>query len=107
MLRGRPRGFFIVHETRQTAATHMADARADPFTLAAIFGYSDIQITAWYTLRRVKRNAERYPALMRRFNWWTRGTEPDLSGAAGPIFSFSLTVLLRAVSTSNTMMCTL
>src|SRR5712664_2267696 len=34
---------------RHTAATRMADAGADPFTLAAILGHSDIRMTARYT----------------------------------------------------------
>lgn len=37
------------HDLRRTAATRMADAGADPFTLAAILGHSDIRMTARYT----------------------------------------------------------
>jgi hypothetical protein len=44
----RPRDFHF-HDLRHTAATRMADAGADPFTLAAILGHSDIRMTARYT----------------------------------------------------------
>lgn len=40
------------HDLRHTAATRMGDARADAFTLAAIFGWSDIRSvtpTRWRT----------------------------------------------------------
>ena len=37
---------FHFHDLRHTAATRMADAGADPFTLAAILGHSDIRMTA-------------------------------------------------------------
>lgn len=40
---------FHFHDLRHTAATRMADAGADPFTLAAILGHSDIRMTARYT----------------------------------------------------------
>jgi integrase len=40
---------FHFHDLRHSAATRMADARADPFTLAAILGHSDIRMTARYT----------------------------------------------------------
>ncbi len=40
---------FHFHDLRHTAATLMADAGADPFTLAAILGHSDIRMTARYT----------------------------------------------------------
>jgi len=53
MLAGRPRGFFILHETRQAASTRMADARADLFTLAAIFGHRDIRMTARHSITRI------------------------------------------------------
>lgn len=36
-------------DLRHTAATRMADAGADPFTLAAILGHSDIRMAARYT----------------------------------------------------------
>ena len=39
---------FHFHDLRHTAATRMADAGADPFTLAAILGHSDIRMTARY-----------------------------------------------------------
>ena len=37
------------HDLRHTAATRMGDAGADAFTLAAIFGWSDIRIAMRYT----------------------------------------------------------
>lgn len=37
------------HDLRHTAATRMADASADAFTLAAILGYATIQMMARYT----------------------------------------------------------
>lgn len=40
---------FRFHDLRHTAATRMADAGADPFTLARILGHSNIQMTARYT----------------------------------------------------------
>jgi len=40
---------FRFHDLRHTAATRMADAGADAFTLAAILGHSDIRMTARYT----------------------------------------------------------
>jgi integrase len=40
---------FHFHDLRHTAATRMADAGADPSTLAAILGHSDIRMTARYT----------------------------------------------------------
>jgi Phage integrase family len=40
---------FHFHDLRHTAATRMADAGAEPFTLAAILGHSDIRMTARYT----------------------------------------------------------
>ncbi len=40
---------FRFHDLRHTAATRMADAGADPFTLAKILGHSDIRMTARYT----------------------------------------------------------
>ena len=40
---------FHFHDLRHSAATRMADAGADPFTLAAILGHSDIRMTARYT----------------------------------------------------------
>lgn len=40
---------FHFRDLRHTAATRMADAGADPFTLAAILGHSDIRMTARYT----------------------------------------------------------
>lgn len=40
---------FRFHDLRHTAATRMADAGADPFTLARILGHSSIQMTARYT----------------------------------------------------------
>ena len=40
---------FHFHYLRHAAATRMADAGADPFTLAAILGHSDIRMTARYT----------------------------------------------------------
>lgn len=39
---------FRFHDLRHTAATRMADAGADAFTLATILGHSDIRITARY-----------------------------------------------------------
>jgi len=38
------------HDLRHTAATRMGDAGADAFTLAAIFGWSDIRMAMRYTL---------------------------------------------------------
>ena len=40
---------FRFHDLRHTAATRMADAGADAFTLARILGHSDIRITHRYT----------------------------------------------------------
>jgi integrase len=40
---------FRFHDLRHTAATKMADAGADAFTLAKIPGHSNIQMTARYT----------------------------------------------------------
>lgn len=40
---------FRFHDLRHTAATRMADAGADAFTLAKILGHSDIRMTARYT----------------------------------------------------------
>ena len=40
---------FRFHDLRHTAATRMADAGADAFTLATILGHSDIRMTARYT----------------------------------------------------------
>lgn len=40
---------FIFHDLLHTAATRLADAGADPFTLVAILGHSDIRMTARYT----------------------------------------------------------
>ncbi|MCA1625126.1 MAG: tyrosine-type recombinase/integrase [Acidobacteria bacterium] len=37
------------HDLRHSAATRMAGAGADAFTLAKILGHSDIQMTARYT----------------------------------------------------------
>jgi len=42
-------GNFRFHDLRHTAATRMADAGADAFTLARILGHSDIRITHRYT----------------------------------------------------------
>jgi len=40
---------FRFHDLRHTAATRMADAGADAFTLAAIFGWTDIRMGLRYT----------------------------------------------------------
>lgn len=40
---------FCFHDLRHTAATRMADAGADAFTLMKILGHSDIRMTARYT----------------------------------------------------------
>jgi len=40
---------FRFHDLRHTAATRMADAGADAFTLMKILGHSDIRMTARYT----------------------------------------------------------
>ncbi len=40
---------FRFHDLRHTAASRMADAGADAFTLATILGHSDIRMTARYT----------------------------------------------------------
>ena len=40
---------FCFHDLRHTAATRMADAGADAFTMAKILGHSDIRITHRYT----------------------------------------------------------
>ncbi len=40
---------FRFHDLRHTAATRMADAGVDPFTLAYIFGWSDIRMAMRYT----------------------------------------------------------
>ena len=40
---------FRFHDLRHTAATRMGDAGADAFTLAAIFGWSDIRMAMRYT----------------------------------------------------------
>lgn len=47
------------HDLRHTAATRMGDAGADAFTLAAIFGWSDIRMAMRYThaMEDVKRRA--------------------------------------------------
>ena len=37
------------HDLRHTAATRVGDAGADAFTLAAIFGWSDIRMAMRYT----------------------------------------------------------
>lgn len=55
---------FRFHDLRHTAATRMADAGADAFTLASILGHSDIRMTARYThstdsaLRRAVENLD-------------------------------------------------
>jgi len=40
---------FRFHDLRHTAATRMADCGADAFTLAAIFGWSDVRMALRYT----------------------------------------------------------
>ena len=40
---------FRFHDLRHTAATRMADSGADAFTLAAIFGWSDVRMALRYT----------------------------------------------------------
>ncbi len=40
---------FRFHDLRHTAATRMADCGADAFTLAAIFGWSDVGMALRYT----------------------------------------------------------
>lgn len=40
---------FCFHDLRHTAATRMADAGADAFTLMKILGHSDIRMTTRYT----------------------------------------------------------
>src|SRR5205807_10490445 len=40
---------FRFHDLRHTAATRMADYGADAFTLAAIFGWSDVRMALRYT----------------------------------------------------------
>ena len=40
---------FRFHDLRHTAATRMADRGVDPFTLAYIFGWSDIRMAMRYT----------------------------------------------------------
>ena len=42
-------GNFRFHDLRHSAATRMADAGVDPFTLAYIFGWSDIRMAMRYT----------------------------------------------------------
>ncbi len=55
---------FCFHDLRHTAATRMADAGADAFTMAKILGHSDIRITHRYThatdsaIRRVVANLD-------------------------------------------------
>ena len=39
---------FRFHDLRHTAATRMADCGADAFTLAAIFGWSDVRMALRY-----------------------------------------------------------
>ncbi|MGI8786985.1 MAG: tyrosine-type recombinase/integrase [Pyrinomonadaceae bacterium] len=57
-------GDFRFHDLRHTAATRMADAGADAFTLMKILGHSDIRMTARYThatdvaLRRAVENLD-------------------------------------------------
>lgn len=41
--------YFRFHDLRHTAATRMADAGADAFTLMKILGHSDIRMTSRYT----------------------------------------------------------
>ncbi|HEY6807082.1 MAG TPA: tyrosine-type recombinase/integrase [Pyrinomonadaceae bacterium] len=40
---------FRFHDLRHTAATRMADCGADAFTLASIFGWSDVRMALRYT----------------------------------------------------------
>lgn len=40
---------FRFHDLRHTAASRMADRGVDPFTLAYIFGWSDIRMAMRYT----------------------------------------------------------
>jgi integrase len=40
---------FRFHDLRQTAATRLAEAGADAYTIAAILGHSSIQMSALYT----------------------------------------------------------
>jgi integrase len=40
---------FRFHDLRHTAAMRMADSGADAFTLAAIFGWSDVRMALRYT----------------------------------------------------------
>ena len=55
---------FRFHDLRHTAATRMADAGADAFTLMKILGHSDIKMTSCYThatdvaLRRAVENLD-------------------------------------------------
>jgi len=55
---------FRFHDLRHTAATRMADAGADAFTLMKILGHSDIRMTSRYThatdtaLRRAVENLD-------------------------------------------------
>ena len=42
-------GNFRFHDLRHTAATRIAAAGVDPFTLAYIFGWSDIRMAMRYT----------------------------------------------------------
>lgn len=57
---------FRFHDLRHTAATRMADAGADAFTLMKILGHSDIRMTARYThatdaaLRRAVTNLDAF-----------------------------------------------
>jgi integrase len=50
---------FRFHDLRHTAATRMADAGADAFTLCSIFGWSDIRMALRYThaMNEAKRQA--------------------------------------------------
>ncbi len=59
------------HDLRHTAATRMGDAGADAFTLAAIFGWSDIRMAMRYThamedakRRAVEAIAQRHSAIV-------------------------------------------
>jgi integrase len=46
------------HDLRHTAATRMADAGVDAFTIAAILGHADLRMTARYTRTLESRKRE-------------------------------------------------
>jgi len=78
------------HDLRHTAATRMGDAGADAFTLAAIFGWSDIRMAMRYThaMEDAKRRAVEAIAQLHCANGG-HATEPGGTPAV-PVRAFAI-----------------